>query len=126
MNLLNIARKHSKMFTTSSGGFSVLATFTTKDESLTVEVECIHTVHHNAVDTDGIQVNAKIASIAVSEEVLTDLGYPTRGANGEVALEGHLISAPDNTGTVRNYIVREKFSDENLGIIVILLNKYVG
>lgn len=85
----------------------------------------IHTKHFLGIDAEGKEVSDKKASVAISERNITtaNANYPVRN-NGEVNLMGHLVSAPDSTGTVKNYIVRTWLPDEFLGLIVIILTDY--
>lgn len=125
MSLLDKARQDAIWITTNDvTGFAQDVEFIYPGGVPTVTIKARHTSHHNAVDTDGVQVDAKIASVAVAEKVLNDAGYITRNAEGVVTFEGHKINAKDSTGVVRNYIVRQKFPDSSIGIIVILLTDY--
>jgi hypothetical protein len=66
-------------------------------------------------------VNTKNAHIAISEKFLSDASYPYRNLSGEVSLKNHRIAVADSTGLVKNYVIREIFPDETIGLIVCIL-----
>ena len=109
--------------TTSLDGWAVEMTFTAPDLT-TAAITGLHTKHHMGFDTDGNRVSAKNAHVSFSEKVLTDLAYPVRNAKGEVTLIGHLVAVKDSTGFVKNYIIRETYPDETIGLIVCILGDY--
>lgn len=125
MGLMDRARKDLEKITTddSSCGFAVPATFT-NPLGETATVNCLHTVHHSSIDSEGVDISSKIASVAVSEDVLNAAGYTTRNAKGVVTFEDHRVDVADHTGNVRNYICREKYPDSNLGLFVVYLTDY--
>jgi hypothetical protein len=41
-----------------------------------------------------------------------------------VALQGHKVAVADSTGVVKNYVVREQYPDETIGLIVLILGTY--
>jgi len=80
--------------------------------------------HHISIDTDGQVANTKNVHITVSEQLLIDESYPTRNVAGEVALKRHRIQYADSTGNQKDYIVREIFPDETVGMITCILGDY--
>lgn len=88
----------------------------------TVTVTGLTKKHHAGFDTDGARVNAKDASITISEKYLGD--YPVRNAAGEVSLTDHKVTVKDSTGIDKNYVIREWFPDETIGLIVCILGDY--
>jgi hypothetical protein len=93
----------------------------TSPSNQTITVGGLHTKHHLNVDTEGNRVNAKNASVAISEKVLTDASYTVRNSNKEVALTGHKVEAKDSSGIFKKYRVQQAFPDEEIGLIVFIL-----
>ena len=124
MSLLDQIQTDIKNITSNADEFARSALFTAPS-SETATVNVIHTKHHLGVDTDGNVINTKNAHIAVSEGLLTALGYPVR-IDGEVNLTNHRVDVKDSTGIVKNYIIREFLPDETIGLIVCLLGVYDG
>lgn len=92
--------------------------------NVTVDVKGLHTKHHTDIDTDGNLVNTKNAHIAISEKFLTDAGYPVRNSAGEVSLFNHKVTVKDSTGLNKQYVIREFFPDETIGLIVCILGDF--
>lgn len=122
-NLMQLARRDSKFFVT-SGGFEETITLKNPTTDLTVSLTGFATKHFINFDSDGNPINSKNAHICIDEQLLVSLGYSVRNAKGEVALLKHIVSYPDSTGVVKNYVIREHFPDETLGLIVCILNDY--
>lgn len=90
-----------------------------------VSFTAIHTKHRRAVDPEtGYSINAKVASIAVSESYLVAENYPVRNSTGEVFLQDHLVEVRDSTGVNCRYVVREWWPDEMIGLIVLILGDF--
>lgn len=106
------------------GTASTDLTITTPNGSLTVETTGYVGKHWINFDSDGNAINSKSAHIGVSESALVELGYTVRNLNNEVMLYGHKVSAKDSTGVLKNYVVKEWFPDETLGLIVCILGDY--
>ncbi len=108
-----------------TGGFEVEATLIPPvGDSVIINVTA--SKHHNAFDTDGLPINSKNAHITLVESDLTDLSYPVRNIDKEVDLRGHKVNFADSTEEVKNYVIKETFPDETLGIIVCILGDYNG
>jgi hypothetical protein len=84
----------------------------------------LHTKHHLGYDQDGKMVNTKNAHVSFSEDILVDASYPYRNASGEVNLKGHKVIVKDSTRNDVEYIIREWFPDETIGLIVCILGDY--
>jgi hypothetical protein len=93
-------------------------------EGQTANVNGLHTKHHLSFDTEGIAVNSRNAHVSVSEKLLTDLGYPTRNAKGEVDLQNHRVTCKDSTGIDKTYIIRQWHQNETIGVIVMILGEW--
>ena len=83
----------------------------------------VHTKHHLGLNTDGVPVNSKTASLAFSEGNLP-IGVSVRNVAGEVKLKGWRINVKDSTGGEKQYIIREWFPDEMIGLIVCILGDF--
>ncbi len=122
-NLLQLAKRDAKFFVT-SGGFEESITMTTPSADKTISLTGFATKHFINFDSDGLPINSKNAHICIDENVLIAQGYPVRNPKGEVSLKNHLVSYADSTGEIKNYVIREHFPDETLGLIVCILNDY--
>lgn len=123
MGLLEQAKKDIKDITTNLDGWGVSIVFTAPDDS-TVTIRGLHTKHHMAIDEDGHRVNSKNAHISFAEESLTDAAYIVRDASGSVNLTGHRVTVKDSTGIDKNYVIREVFPDETIGLIACILGDF--
>jgi hypothetical protein len=122
-SILDMARKSAKRAVTKSG-FQEVITLRNPDNSIEVEVNGLASKHWINFDTDGSSVNSKNAHICISEDDLTELNYPVRSLNNEVNLFNHKVIVKDSTKTDKNYIIKETFPDETLGLIVCILSDY--
>lgn len=122
MSLLDQIRLDIEQITANDDEFAVPATFTDGSQSATINV--IHSKHHMAHDTDGNAVNVKNAHISFAENNLTAEGYTVRNAAGEVAMINHRVTVADSTGTEKEYIIREAYPDEMVGLIVCILGDF--
>lgn len=123
MGLIDQINKDIQQITGNSGEFGVEVTITSPS-NISVTLIALHAKHHTDFNTDGLAHNTTIASVAVSEEFLIESGYPVRGADNEVYLKNHRVDVADSTGRVDNYVIREWFPDETIGLIVLILGKY--
>lgn len=122
-SLIELAKRDAKRFVT-SGGFEEPLTITTPDNMMSLTITGWATKHHISFDTDGNQVNTKNVHVTLNEDLLVSLGYPVRNSRGEVSLLKHLISFADSSKVIKNYVVRENYPDEVLGLIVLILGDY--
>ena len=104
-------------------GFGVSVEFTAPDSS-TATINGLHTKHRVNVDQEGQPTNAKKASVVVSEALLLALNYPVRNSNGDVYLEAHRVKVKDSENVLYEYVIREWFPDEKVGLIVCILGDY--
>jgi hypothetical protein len=125
MSLNDRARIDAQNFIGNANDFGVACVLKTPDESVAIDVVGWHTKHHMSFDPDGVMVNTKTASLAIPEQQLIDAGFPNiRNADGDIALKGSLIDAPDSTGVVKKYVTHQIFPDEYLGLLVFILGDY--
>lgn len=120
-NIFDLAKRDFKRFVT-SGGYNIDIEMRTPDKSLTINIQGWAVKHHLSFDSDGNQVNTKIARITVDEDVLVQNGFTVRNAKGEVDLLKYKVIFKDSSGVDRGYSVRESFPDENFGLIMLILN----
>lgn len=123
-SLLTIARSEARGYL-SSGGFEELIDLKTPDGAIAVQINGWATKHHLNFDTDGTVINSKNAHICLSETELVELGYPVR-VNEEVSLKDHLVTVKDSSGLEKNYVIRENYPNETLGLIACILGDYNG
>jgi len=106
-----------------SGGFQVPITLTPTGGD-PVSVSSLGTKHHNSIGSDGLPINSKNAHVSFVESDLTDKGLTVRDSNKEINLRNWRVSFADSSGVVKNYIIKETFPDETLGLIVCILGDY--
>jgi hypothetical protein len=124
MGLLDQAQFDIKRITTDLNGFARTMTFLAPDNLQKATINGIHSKVHVSVDTEGNEVNAKKAHISFNESLLTDQGYTTRDSNGKCTLKDHKVSVIDSTGIEYQYIIRQVYPDETVGLIVCLLGDF--
>lgn len=124
MSIFEQSKKDLASIIQNSNDFGQQITIKTPTSSENLDLVGFHTKHHTAYDLDGAMVNSKNASIAISEKSLIDANYPYRNSNQEINMIAHLVDVVDSSGIVKNYIVREMFPDESLGLIVLILGDY--
>jgi hypothetical protein len=122
-SLLAKARRDAKKFI-KSGGFQEDISLITPDGLTILGTTGLASKHFINFDSDGAPINSKNAHICLDEDVLTLNSYPYRNADGDVSLRSHKINVKDSTGLVKNYVIKEWFPDETLGLIVCILGDY--
>lgn len=125
MGMLEQAKADIKRIRTDPAGFTKAITFTSPDGLSIATIYGMYAEIHMATDTEGNTVNSKKAHISIVESALTDLGYVTRNANNECVLKDHKITVLDSAGVLCQYINREIFPDETVGLIVCFLGDFV-
>lgn len=124
MGLVEQAILDAKAITSDAiNGFGLAIQFIAPDDT-TVTINGLATKHHLRMDLDGKLVNSKDASIAVSEQLLVDAGYPVRNSSGEVYLKDHKVKWTDSSNQLCEYSIYQWFPDEAIGLIVCILEDY--
>ena len=124
MGLVEQAIADAKAITSDAiNGFGISIAFTAPN-STTATINGLATKHHLRMDLDGKLVNSKDASIAVSESLLADAGYPVRNSSGEVYLKDHKVKWIDSSGQLCEYSIDQWLPDESIGLIVCILEDY--
>lgn len=122
-SIFQLAKRDAKKFIT-SGGFEETITLITPSKDKTLTLTGFATKHHINFDSDGNQINSKNVHICISESDLVANSYPVRNAKNEISLLKHLVSFPDSSGVVKDYVVKENYPDETLGLIVLILGDF--
>ena len=121
-SLLGKARRDSKKYVT-AGGFQEDITLVTPDGSTTLQTTGFASKHWINFDTDGNAINAKNAHICVDQDELEVANYPYLKGE-EVHLYKHRVTTKDSSGENKQYVVKEHYPDETLGLIVCILGDY--
>lgn len=122
-SILQKARRDARKFLT-SGGFEENITLISADGLNTTATKGWASKHWINYGTDGLPANSKNAHITIDEELLKAAGFVVRNANKEVFLEGVRVNVDDSSGEIKNYIIKEWFPDETLGLIACILGDY--
>lgn len=121
--MLSLARRDSKKYIT-SGGFEEDLTMTTPGGGTSIEITGFVSKHWINFETDGSAVNSKNAHICIDEDLLVSMSYPVRNSEKEVDLFKHRVTTKDSSGIDKNYVIKEWFADETLGLITCILSDY--
>ncbi len=121
-SLLNKVRQDALKYAT-EGGFEEDITLTTPNGLTVLNLKGLATKHWINFDTDGAPVNSKNAHITISESDLVTANYPVRSGD-EVFLRNHKVSVKDSTGSSKEYVIKEWYPNETLGLIVCILGDY--
>lgn len=124
MNLFDQSKIDANIILTNANEFGQEITLITPDAVTSLNLRGFHTKHHTAFDLDGAMVNSKNATVAISEKTLIEESYPYRDSTQEINLKNHLVNVKDSSDIVKNYIIREQYPDERLGVIVLILGDY--
>lgn len=86
----------------------------------------IHPKVHLGVNSEGNVISTKQARATFSEKVLMNANpaYPLRNTDGNVNLDGHILTMADSTGVMHDYVAQTWIPDETIGIIVVMLGDY--
>jgi len=119
---INRAIRDAKRFIT-TGGFNVEMTLEPPVGD-SVIIQGLATRRTLEFDQDGYPVNSSLAHVLLVESSIVEAGVTVRNARGEVALENHLISWTDGTGTLRKYKIVQTLPSETVGLITCKLGRY--
>jgi len=123
MGILDQARIDTQRITTDLNGWAVAITFTDLEDEV-VTINGLHTKHHLGIDTDGNMINSKNAHISFSELEIDANGYVIRNSNQEVSLKNKRVTVKDSTGIAKDYVIKESYPDETIGLIVCILGDF--
>jgi len=124
MGLVERSKSDLDRFTGDLNGFGEEFTIIRPSGDEEAVVIGYHTKHHRQFTEDGSTISSKIASIAVTESKFDALGFVIRNEDGEVDIKSYRVKAADSTGGIKEYVVRESYPDEQLGLIVLILADY--
>lgn len=124
MGMIETAQAAVKRIRTDPNGFTKLIQFTAADGITTATIRGMSSVIHLGVDNQGEFVNTRKAHISFSESSLSDTGYPVRDSNDVLILKGNRVGVIDSTGIIKQYIIREIYPDEALGLLVCMLGDF--
>lgn len=125
MSLIDQIKQDIKDITSNSNDFGAQLVFVAPTLE-TATIFGLHSKHTMSQDTEGNRINSKNAHISFSEELLTELNYPTRNAAGEFTLIGHKVTVMDSTGLSPTYKISENYPDETIGLMVCILKDYTS
>lgn len=125
MGLIEQANNDIRVITTDKEGWGVDIQLIAPDTTV-LDTVGLHTKHHLSYDTEGNMVNYKNAHISISEDEFIDNAYPYRDASNEVNMEGHRCIVKDSTRQNVEYVIREWYPDETIGLIVMILGDYAS
>lgn len=120
---LQKARRDSKKYIT-KGGFEENIILKSVPGLIEIETTGFVSKHWINFETDGSASNSKNAHITLDEAELVAKDYPVRNADKEVYLFNHRVSTPDSSGVTKEYVIKEWYPDETLGLIACILGDY--
>jgi len=120
MNIKELAQRDIAKITGNKKEWADVATLTQPSQQ-PFDINVIHTKHHLQLNDIGLPVNGKNASISLSE---SNLPISVRNQSDEVDFRDWRVDVKDSSGTLCQYIVREWFPDEMIGMIVLILGDY--
>lgn len=123
MGMIDQAITDIQRITSDASGFGVSLAFVDPDGD-TATINGLHAKIHMAMDTEGNTVNSKKAHISFSEAELNAQGYVIRNAARECSMKDHKVTVSDSTGQSWQYIIREVYPDETVGLIVCILGDF--
>jgi len=119
-SLFNLVKRDAKQFI-NSGGYDIDIEMKSPCQTQSINIRGWAVKHVISFDSDGNQVNTKIARATVDEDVLVAKGFTVRNKKGEIDLIDYKVNFVDSSGVLRGYSVRENLPDENLGLIMLIL-----
>lgn len=124
MGMIETAQAAVKRIRTDPNGFTKSIQFTAADGITTATIRGMSAVIHLGVDNQGEFVNTRKAHISFSESSLSDTGFPVRDQTNTIILKGNRVGVIDSTGVVEQYVIREIYPDEALGLLVCMLGDF--
>ena len=122
--LLDRARADAKKFVTKGGFQEEIKLVSLSPNPVTINTIGLASKHWINFDTDGIPVNSKNAHICLNEQELSENNYPYRNSEQEVDLFNHRVSVKDSTGILKEYVIKEWYPNETLGLLICILKDY--
>lgn len=123
-NLLAQARKDVKHVVTKLGFQNDV--FLINNLSMNfIQLKGLTSKHWLQFDSDGSPINAKNVHLNLIEKDIQELGFETRGKNGNVNLLDYYVIVQDSTNNYKKYQVKEVYPNESLGLIVFILGNAI-
>ena len=123
-NLLAQARKDAKHVVTKLGFQNDV--FLINNLSMNfIQLKGLTSKHWIQFDSDGSPINAKNVHLNLIEKDIQELGFETRGKNGNVNLLDYYVIVQDSTNNYKKYQVKEVYPNESLGLIVFILGNAI-
>ena len=123
-NLLAQARKDAKHVVTKLGFQNDV--FLINNLSMNfIQLKGLTSKHWIQFDSDGSPINAKNVHLNLIEQDIKELGFETRGKNGNVNLLDYYVIVQDSTNNYKKYQVKEVYPNESLGLIVFILGNAI-
>lgn len=117
MGLADQAIQDFKRFSSNTDEFGIAITLTAPDNTVLV-VNGYETLHHTTFDEFGVRINTRVASVAISLELLNDASYPYI-IDDEADFNEHRVTVKGN-----DYIVGEFYPDITLNLVVLILSAW--
>ena len=124
MGMIETAQAAVKRIRTDPNGFTKSLQFTAADGITMATIRGMSAVIHLGVDNQGEFVNTRKAHISFSESSLSDTGFPVRDQNGTLIIKGNRVDVIDSTGEIEQYVIREIYPDEAVGLLVCMLGDF--
>ena len=122
--MIETAQAAVKRIRTDPNGFTKSLQFTAADGITMATIRGMSAVIHLGVDNQGEFVNTRKAHISFSESSLSDTGFPVRDQNGTLIIKGNRVDVIDSTGEIEQYVIREIYPDEAVGLLVCMLGDF--
>ena len=123
-NLLAQARKDAKHVVTKLGFQNDV--FLINNLSMNfIQLKGLTSKHWLQFDSDGSPINAKNVHLNLIEKDRQELGFETRGKNGNVNLLDYYVIVQDSTNNYKKYQVKEVYPNESLGMIIFILGNAI-
>lgn len=123
-NLLAQARKDAKHVVTKLGFQNDV--FLINNLSMNfIQLKGLTSKHWLQFDSDGSPINAKNVHLNLIEKDIQELGFETRGKNGNVNLLDYYVIVQDSTNNYKKYQVKEVYPNESLGMIIFILGNAI-
>ena len=124
MGMIETAQAAVKRIRMDPNGFTKSMQFTAADGITMATIRGMSAVIHLGVDNQGEFVNTRKAHISFSESSLSDTGFPVRDQNGTLIIKGNRVDVIDSTGEIEQYVIREIYPDEAVGLLVCMLGDF--
>lgn len=123
-NLLARARQDAKKIVTNSGFQNDVFLINPLSMNF-IQLKGLTSKHWLQLDSDGSPINAKNVHLNLIEKDIQELGFETRGKNGNVNLLDYYVIVQDSTNNYKKYQVKEVYPNESLGLIVFILGNAI-